>query len=167
MRIHISGRKIVDSRTLSSGSVPSLAEWDTRKMWSRLCSPLSASVGWRCTWSLASPACLRILCSAILAWKAAASLALTKHCRVSLYRSPHHFMPRKFNTRLLFFSDLGVWFLNQIFDFLYYGTLKAFFGHFGHIQRQTHAGQFPLYPTSLPCHSCRHDENVQDIVYCF
>jgi len=44
---------------------------------------------------------------------------------------------------------------------------KAFFGHFGHIQRQAHVVLFQLYPTSLPCHSCRHVENLQDIRWCF
>jgi hypothetical protein len=72
-------------------------------------------------------------------------------------------VPRKLNTPLLFFSDLGAWFLYEIFHFLNCGVRKAFFGHFGHIQRQAHVGLFQLYPTSLPCHSCRHVEILQDI----
>jgi len=40
---------------------------------------------------------------------------------------------------------------------------KAFFGHFGHIQCPAHVALFQLYPTSLPCHSCRHVGNQQDI----
>jgi len=60
-------------------------------------------------------------------------LVMTKYCRVSLYRSLHLCMPRKLNTPLLLFSDLGAWFLNEIFRFLYCGARKAFLGHFGHI----------------------------------
>ena len=94
-------------------------------------------------------------------------LVLTKHCRVSLYCSLHLFMPRKLNTPLLLFFDLGAWCLNEIFRFLYCGARKAFCGHFGHIQRQAHVRLFELYPTSLPCHSYRHVENLQDISCCF
>jgi hypothetical protein len=104
-----------------------------------------------------------ILSGAILARKAAGHLVLTKHCRVSLYRSLHLFVPRKLNTLLFVFSDLGAWFLYEIFRFLSCGARKAFFGHFGHIQPQAHVGLFQLYPTSLPSHSCRHVENLQDI----
>ena len=80
---------------------------------------------------------------------------------------PSPFVPRKLNTPLLFFSDLGTWFLYEIFHFLNCGARKAFFGHFGHIQRQAHVGLFQLYPTSLPCHCCRQVENLQDISWCF
>jgi hypothetical protein len=111
--------------------------------------------------------CLQILCGAILARKAAGRLVLTKHCRVSLYRSLHLVMRRKLNTPLLLFSDLGAWFLDLIFRFLYCGAQKAFFGHFGHIQRQSHVGLFKLYPPSLPCPSCRHVENLHAINCCF
>jgi hypothetical protein len=76
-------------------------------------------------------------------------------------------MLRKLNTPLLLFSNLGAWFLNEIFRFLYCGVRKAFFGHFGHIQRQAHVGLFQLYLTSLPCHSCRHVETLQEISCCF
>ena len=167
MRICISGGQLDDFRRLSSGAVTGLGGRRAGWRWSRLWSPHSASGRGRCTCSFASPACLRILCGAILARKAAGLLVMTKHCRVSLYCSLHLFMPRKLNTPLLLFSDLGAWFLNEIFRFLYCGARKAFFGHFGHIQRQAHVGLFQLYPTSLPCHSCRHVENLQDISRCF
>jgi len=170
MRIHISGRKIVDFRRLSSGSVTGWGRWGmwrAGRMLSRLWSPHSASGGWRCTCFLESQACLQILCGAILALKAAGRLVLTKHCRLSLYRSRHLVMPRKLNALLVLFSDLGAWFLNKIFRFLYCGARKAFFGHFGHIQCQAHVGLFHLYPTSLPCHSCRHVDNLQAISCCF
>jgi hypothetical protein len=152
---------------LSSGGVTSWGRWRTGRRWSRFWSPHSASGRGRCTCSFASPACLRILCGANLARKAAGRLVMTKHCWVSLYHSLHLFMPRKLNTPLLLFSDLGAWFLNEIFRFLYCSARKAFFGHLGHIQRQAHVGLFQLYPTSLPCHSCRHVENLQDISRCF
>jgi hypothetical protein len=99
----------------------------------------------------------------MLAIKAAGRLVLMKHCWVSWYCSLHHCTPRKLNTPLLLFSDLGRWFRNKIFHFLYCGMQKAFFGQFGHIQHQVHVGLFQLYPTTLPCHSCSHVENLQDI----
>ena len=170
MRIRISGQQIDNFRRLSSGSVTGWGGWGglrAGRKWSRLWSQPSASGGWRCTCCFASPACLWILCVAILAWKAAGHLVLTKHCRVSLYHSLHLVMPRKLNTPLLLFSDLGAWLLNKIFRFLYCGARKAFFGHFRHIQRQAHVGLCQLYPTSLPCHSCRYVENLQAISCCF
>jgi len=39
--------------------------------------------------------------------------------------------------------------------------------HFCGIQHLAHVGLFQLYPTSLPYHSCRHVENLQDISCCF
>jgi hypothetical protein len=140
-----------------------LLMWRAGQRWSRLWSRLSASDGWRCTCSFASPACLRILCGAILARKTAGRLVLTKHCQVSLYHSLHLFMPRNLNSPLHLFSDLGVLFPNEIFSFLYCGTRKAFFGHCGLIQCQTHVGLFQLYPTDLPGYRCRHVENSQVI----
>ena len=77
------------------------------------------------------------------------------------------FIPRNHNTPLLLFSDLGTCFLNDIFCFLYCRARNAFFCHFGHIQHQAHVGRYQLYPTSLPCHSCWHVENLQLISCCF
>jgi hypothetical protein len=99
--------------------------------------------------------------------KAAGRLVMTNQCRVSLYRPPHLFLPRKLNTPLLLICDLGPWFLHEMIRFLFRGTLEAWFGHFGHIQPKAHVGLFQLYPTSSPCHSCRHLENLQDISCCF
>jgi hypothetical protein len=76
-------------------------------------------------------------------------------------------MPINLSTPLLLFSGFAAWFLDEILCFLYWGVQKAFFGHFGHIQRQAHDGLFQLYLTSLPCHSRRHVENLQDISCCF
>jgi len=167
IRIHVSGRQIDDWRRLYSGSVSSWGGWHAGQWWSRLWSRLSALFGWRCTCSFVSPACLRILCGAIVARKAAGRLVLTKHCRVSVYRSLHIFVHRKLNTPLLLFLDLGTWFLNEVFRFLDCGMRKALFGDLGHIQCQVHVGLFQLYLTPLPCHSCRHVENLQDISCCF
>jgi hypothetical protein len=167
MRIGISGGQIDDLKWLSPGGVTGWVGWRAGRRYSRLWSVHSASGSGRCTCSFASLACLRILCGAILARKAVGRLVITKHSWVSLYRSLHLFMPRTLNTPLLLFSDLGTWFLDEIFRFLYCGARKAFFGHFGHIQRQAHVGLFQLYPTSFPCHSCRHVENLQDISRCF
>ena len=80
---------------------------------------------------------------------------------------PSAFCAQELNSPLLLFSDLGAWFLNEEFSFLECGARKAVFGHFAHIQRQAHVGLFQLYPTSLPCHSCRHVENPQDIRWVF
>jgi len=148
---------------MSSGSVTGWSGWCAGGWWSQHWSPHSASGSGRCTCSFSSPSCLGILCRAILARKAAGRLVMTKHCRVSWYRSLHLLMPRKLNTPLLLFPDPGEWLVNKIFCFLYCGARKAFFHHFGHIQCQVHVGLFQLYPTSLPCHSCRHVENLQDI----
>jgi len=163
MRICISNRQIDDVRRLSSGSVTGCGGWRAGQRWSWRCSLLRASVGGICTCFFDSPACLQILCSAIWARTGAGRVVLTKHCWVSLYGSLHLFMPRKLNTPHLLFSDLGAWFFNETFRFRYCSAPKAFYCHFGHIQCQAHVGLFQLYPTSLPCHSCRHVENLQDI----
>jgi hypothetical protein len=163
LRIPISGGQLHDFSRLSSGSVTGWGAWRPVRRWSRPWIPLSASGGGRCTCAFASPACLRILCGAILARNGAGRLVLTKHCWVSFYRSLHRFVRRKLNTPLLFFSDRVAWFLYEIFRFLNCGARKVVFGHFGHIQRQAHVGPFQLYPTSLLCHSCRHVQNVPDI----
>jgi len=126
MRICISSRQIDDFRQLSSGSLTGWGWWHAGRRCSWLWSPLSASGRGRCTCSFQSPACLQILCSAILARKAAGRLVMTKHCRVSLYCSVHLLMSWKLNTLLLLFSDLGVGVLDEIFHFLYCGAWKAF-----------------------------------------
>ena len=158
--------EIDDLRTLNYRRVTGWGRWCTGYRWSRLWSLLSASVRWRCTCSFASPACLRIVCGAILARKVAGHLVVKKHCQVSLYPSLHLFMPRKLNTLLLLVSDLSTLFLNEIFCFLYCGTQKPFFCHFGYIQHQVHVGLLQLYPTSWPCHHCRHVETLPDISCC-
>ena len=108
MQIRISGRQIDDFRRLSPGGVTGWGGSRAGRRWSRLWSPHSASAGGKCTCSFASAVCLRILCCAILARKAAVCLIFTDHCRVSLYRHFHFFMPRKLNPLLLLFSDFGL-----------------------------------------------------------
>jgi len=72
--MRISWWQIDDFESMSSGCI---AGWGglcsgqrCRQLWRWLWSLLSASVGWRNSWSLASPACLRIFCRAIWARKA-------------------------------------------------------------------------------------------------
>ena len=77
MRIRISGRDIDNFRLLSTVSVSGRGGWRAGPRWSRLWSSHSASGGGRCTCSFASQACLRILCSAIMARKAAGRLVMT------------------------------------------------------------------------------------------
>jgi len=122
--------------------------------------------GWRCTCSFVCRACLRFLRGALSVWKEASHLILKKHCQVTIYCSRHRFMPRTLNTPLLHFSDLGAWFRNELFRLPYCGARDTFFSHFGPIPWQPHVRLFKLYPTSLPCHSCRHVEKLQDFVCC-
>jgi len=76
-------------------------------------------------------------------------------------------MPWKHNTLLVLFSDLTVSIHDQIFRFLYSGARKASFRHIGDIQGQAHVALFPLYLTSMPCHSSRQGENLQENSCCF
>jgi len=80
-------------------------------------------------------------------------------------RSP--LMRRKLNIRHRLFSDLCTRIVDQTFCFLYHSAQQPSFGHSGHIQGQAHVGLFQLYPTSLPCHSSRHVEYLQEISCCF
>jgi len=179
MRIHITGRQIDNFKTLITGSATAWGEWCSmqrwRQVWSRVWSRgwswvwilLSASVERRCTCSLESPAPLLIQCGATLTRKASWRLMLTKHSLVACYRSLHLVMPRKLNTPLHLFSELGTWFHDQILRFLSWGARKPSFGHFAHDQGQGHVGLFQLYTTSLPCHRYRHVQCLQEIGCCF
>jgi hypothetical protein len=170
MWIRITGQQIDDFMTLRSGSVTSWGGSSSRlrwiRLWSRLRTLLSMSVGRSCTCMFAFPVGLQIVCGASLARKASGSLVLTKHCRVSFYRSLYLFMPRKLNTPHCLLSDLGARFVNQELGFLYYSAQNASFGYFRHIQGQVHVRLFQLYPTSFLCHCRRHVENLQEISSC-
>jgi len=109
MSIHISRWHTFDFESLSTL---------TATCWRRCISRRWGQWRWRCTCSFASPAYLRILPCAILARKAAVHLIFTNHCWLSFHRSMHVTMPRKFNSQVLLFSDVGVTFLNQILRFL-------------------------------------------------
>jgi len=165
--ICISGRQLNYLGSLSSGSVTRWGELCSGQRGRPLRSQLSPSVGRWCTCTCAPPACLRIVCGAIVARKESGRVVLTMHSWVSFQRSLHLVMPRKLNTPLLLFFDLGMRILAHILRFLYCGARKPSFGHFGHIEGQAHIRLFQLYPTSLPCHSSRHVENLPEICCCF
>ena len=167
-------RQIDDFETLITGSITGWGKCCSGPRWrrfrSRLCGrrwiPLSASVWGRCACSFASAARLRTLWGIILARKASGRLVLTKHSRVSCYCILHLVMPRKLNTPLLLFLDLGMWFLDQILCFLHCGARKPAIGHFGHVPGQVHVGLFQLYTTSVPWHRCRPVQYQQEISCC-
>jgi len=149
MWIHISWWQIVCLGTLTSLSI---AGWHRRRSgqrWHHFWCRLSESVGQRGICYLVTPACLRIHCGAILTRKAFVSVVSTKCSWVSVYRSHHHSMPRKLNSPLLLFSDIGVRFLVQVLPFLYCGTQKLSFGHNGPIQGQGHVGLIQHLPELL------------------
>jgi len=174
MWICIFGRHIEDFEMLGTGSVTSWGGWCSGQrwhwlwslLWSRLWSQLSMSIGRRCTCSFASQACLQIFCGANWVRKVSGRVVLTKHSWLSFYHSLRLCMPRRLNTSLLLFLDLGARFLVQILHFLYCGARKSFLGHFGHIHGHAHVGLFQLYTTSLPCHCSRHVEHLQGIRCC-
>jgi len=164
--IRVFGWQIDDLGKLSSRIVSSQGRGHFGVRWRQLWSRLTETVGWRCTYSVASASCLQILCSAILGRMASGSVVLTKHSQVSCYRSLHLFMPTKLNTRHLHFSDLGARFLDYELRFRYSRVQWSAFGHFCLVQGQAHVGLFQLYPTSFPCHSSRHVENLQEFSCC-
>jgi len=77
---------------------------------------------WMYAGSFVPPACQRILCCAIWAWKAAVRMSFINHCQVFFYRSLHLFVPRELNSSLLLFSDVGARCLDQLLRFLYCGV---------------------------------------------
>ena len=154
--------------TVSSGRVRGCGRWCSGQWWRYLWSwhwSLSASCGRSYTWPFQSPACLRILYSAILTGKASGCMVLTNHSRVSFHRSLHLVVPRKLSIPLLLFLDLGARLLDRVFRLLYCGSRKPAWSQFGHIHGQAHVGLFQLYTTSLPCHCSRHVEYLNDISF--
>jgi len=118
----ISGLQIDHLGPLSCGTDTSCGGWHLGRRWRRLWSRLSESVRGRCACSFGYPSCLRILCHAIWATKASGRLVLTKHGRVSFYRSLHLSKPRRLNTLLLLLSDLGTRLFDQELRFHYCGA---------------------------------------------
>jgi len=151
MWIHIFGRHIDKLGRLSSGIVTGWCgwcsgqrwhsgqrwrvgqRWRLGQSWGRLLCRLFGSLGWRCTCIFMSPACLKILCSAILVRNTDVCLILTKHRWVSSYCRRHLFIPGKLNTLHICILDFSARFLEQILCFLNCGAQKPSFGHFGHI----------------------------------
>ena len=122
---------------------------------------------WRCASSFAPPACLLILCCAILECKAAGSLIFINHCRMSFYCSLHLFMPRKLNSSLLLFSDFGRSFLTSCCvssTAVYQNRPLAILAIFK-ARRMSDCSSC----TRPPClaRSSRHIENLQQISCCF
>jgi len=132
-----------DLGRLNPGSVTGCGKWRARPKWHQVWSPLSESVQWRCTWFFGSLTCLCMLWSTNLAWKTSRCVVLMKHYWLLLYRNVILFIPIQLNTRLHLFSDLGAWFLNEVFRCFCGGMQRAFFGQLGHIQREAHLGLFP------------------------
>jgi len=166
MYIHISGWHTFDFGYVSSIIVGEWHWWHSGTMWCRFWCRLSESLWWRCTSAFAPPASLGILCCAILARKTAVHLIFPKHSQVSFHRSLHIFVPSNLNSSHLLFTDFRPRFPDQELRFLYCGTWKPSFGHFVHIQGNKHVRLFLPYPTSLPCHSCRQVENLQEMCCC-
>ena len=98
MDIHISGWHTFDFGFMSCLIITGWHRWCFGRMWSQFWCRLSESLWWMCTCAFVPPACLGILCCAILATTAAVSLIFLKHRRVSLHRSLHIVMPRKLNS---------------------------------------------------------------------
>jgi len=159
----ISGRQIDYLGTMCSGNVTG---WDGLRAgprWRRL----FGSRRWRGTCSSGSQAWMRSLCHAIGVREASRRVVAAKHTSASFYHSLRVFMPQKLKTPLLLSSDLGARILEQILCFLSCGVRQPFCCHSGHIPGQVHVGLFQLYLTSLPGHSSRHIENLQEMSWCF
>jgi len=135
--------------------------------WRRFCCLLSLSVWLRCSHSSAPPPYLRSLCCAIWASKATVCVILQKHCWVSCYPSRHLSMSEKLNSLSCYFLYFCVMGLHIMMCFLYCSMSTTLFGWFGHVQGKVHVRLYLLYPTSLPCHSGRHVENIQEISWFF
>jgi len=120
----------------------------------------------RYTRACAPPECQDVLCCAILPKKEAVHLIFPKHGRVSFHCTFHILNPQEVYSPLLLFSDFGPRFLDQSLNFYHCGAQKLSCGHFGHIQGKVHVRLFQQYPTSLPCHSCRHVEALQELSCC-
>ena len=159
MNIHISGWHTFNVGTLSYLIVTSWHTWHSGRGERRF--------SWRCSHSFAPLACLWILCSAIVSWKAAVHFIFTNDCKGSFYRSLHLSMPRKLNSPLLLFLHLGVGFLHQGLWILYCGARKPLYRHFGHHHRRPHVGLFSLYPTCLPCNGSWDVKSLPEMDCCF
>jgi len=146
--MNISRLQIIRFRTLSSIIATGWCGWRSGYRWHQLWCQLSVLLGWRCTRSLATPACLRICCGAILARKGSIHVVWMRQGRVFYYRSLFLSMSRILNMPHCLFPDISARFLDQVLCFLSWSAQKPSFGHFGHIEYQVHGRLFQLYPTS-------------------
>jgi len=85
-----------------------VAQWRGGRTRCQFWSPMSELVWYRCTCALEPPACVRILCCAIMARMASVDLIFMNHSRVSVHRSLHILMPRILKSWLLLFTNFGV-----------------------------------------------------------
>ena len=173
-----SGWQLDDVKRLSSRFVSSRGWRYSSLRWRRLCSllcsqhrselwsQLSASVGWRCTCSVVSPAYLWIICNAIYARKAPRHAVLMQNSQLSFYGCLRLVLPTKLNDSLLTFFDPCIRCLHKILHFPHCGAQRPSFVHFGHVQGQAHVGLFHLYSTSLTCHRSRLVDYQQETGCC-
>jgi len=127
---------------------------------------ISKSIWWRSTGNHVQPVCLQVLSCTICPRKAGIQSIRPKHSPVCVHRSLHILLYSIFISSCCHFSDLSMRCLDQVLSFLHCGASNPFFGTFLHIEIKAHGRVFQLYQTSLPCHSCRHVENLQEISYC-
>ena len=107
MDTYIAGWHTCDFGYVSCLIVTRWNKWCFGRMWRRFRCRLSDLLWWRCTRASASPACVGILCCAILVRKAAVCLIFRQHSWVSFHRSLHISLPGKLNSPLLLFSDFS------------------------------------------------------------
>ena len=142
MYIRISGWQTFTFRSMTSLVITGWPRWHPGWTWCRFwCWMFQLVRSWR-TWAFAPPACLRILCCAILTKKAAIRLIFMNRSWVSFHCSLHISMAGKLNSQHLLFSDFRAKFFAEEVCFLSCSSRKHSFGHFGHIQHKVHVGLF-------------------------
>jgi hypothetical protein len=153
-----------DFETFSSTSVTSFGVCSFSHWWLQLWS-LSVSVVRRYSCPFACPACLWILCSTIWARMASGHIVLMNYSQLSFHLSFPLIMPRKLNTLILLFPDLGMRILDHVLSILSRGGRNSAFHNFTHIQGQVQVRLFQLYTTSLSCHCSRHVEYLNHLCF--
>jgi len=166
MYIHISRWHTFHFRSVNYLIATRWRRWRSGRIWRQSWSQLYESLWWGCTCAVVPPACLGFLCCSIVARTAVVSLIFPKYSWVSFHCRLHIATLQKYNSPHLLFSDFGATYLDQAWRFLYWVTQKSSFGHFGLIQGKMHGRLFWLYPTSLPCHTCRHVDDLQELSSC-
>jgi len=100
MYIHLSRWHTFDFGSMSSVIVTGWHKWRSRRRWHQFWCQLSELVWSRCASAFAPPACLRSLCGASLARKAASRLIFTHYSQVSFHSRLHMSMPRNWTSRI-------------------------------------------------------------------